>query len=650
MTKKVLIAGVFSSLQFILFSETLPHLFTTISRNPECTVEEITFEKIQNFTSTEEVLESAGLSFKESNNELTYHGYWNSSIKVFVNDILMNDPNTGKFDFSTLDVKSIQSVKIDSASTSGAVSVYIYTIKSDYTKKTLTLGGISKSYFSAKDISLNDTCKLWAGGSIPLIFSDGSSVILEDNFSAGYKANHFGYVSKDSTYLPVFTDSYIKWPSRYGGWENTLLNNSLSLLYSISRFPGATFGLSNYISFNDQNCGRNGGVYYNYENQKDLNLTLGLPVFLPFEHLQIKLQPSYRFSNLDYSKDAAFTGKTGNLYQINNLSFSGNADFLRFFSLETLLSYDFSSEKTVYNSALSDVTGNSLFTAFVSPKTGFSFGGFDFSFSVPVSYFHKENQWNVLYSAQIKKDFPIILREDEDEKTSESSFEVFFKASRNITNPVFQQLYYNGGGGSGNPNLKPETAFSFYTGAAFRGLLNASIKPFLIFYKDKIGWISDSLNNWSPQNTGSSTNYGFDFYFDSDSLFSWFRFESSYTLCRAFLTTNESVFGKQIMYTPLHSFYSSVSVPFGGFAVWNATYRFTSKKYISNDNTFFVPAQHKLDSKLTFKIDLLKTKKTARLQTEIWLLWENILDFKYTEVQGYPGSGTSFTLGASIKA
>lgn len=599
----------------------LPHLTTVIQSSSRVTKLELTEEDLENFSSTEEALESTGLSFKESNNEVTFHGLWNSSIKVYINGILMNDPNTGKFDFSTLDISSVRSIKVDPVSTDGAVSVYIETLLPDYTKIGFTFGGESKSYFSFHNISPNDSWRLHGNINYPLIFKDGSSLMFQENFSGGYYANHFGFLSNEASYESSFKDSFAAWKWQYGGWEKKLVNNSFSSVYSSAKLPGITFGFTNYFSWNKQNCGITGGKYYNHERQEDINAVFAFPVFIPSKKLRLKIIPSYKLSNLDYKKEAAYSS-AHDVYQIHSFSFSEETTLLKFIKLNARTNYDFSK-------------GNKLFNLFFDPGVSFDWSGFDFTVSSPLNFFYTKNNTSIngnasfdfLYSAEIRKALSFSDNSD--------NLIFFLNASRNITNPVFQQLYYDGGGGEGNPDLKTESAFSFYAGTEWKEKIDVYLKPFLIFYKDKIGWVPVNGVNWRPENSGSSTNYGFDFSFDSSSLFEKFRLQTNYTLCRAMLTSDEKVYGKQIMYTPLHSLNALFEYEPDDAVKLSLMYNFVSRKFITNDNTSFVPSQHYVDAKVNFKIK----------KADLYLLFQNILDFKYVEVSGYPGPGASFTAG-----
>lgn len=579
-------------------------------------------EDLKNFSSTEEALESVGFSFKTSNNELTFHGLWNSSIKVYLNGILMNDPNTGKFDFSSLDIHSVRSIKIDPISSDGAVSVYIETLLRDYTKVTGSLGGTSLSYFSSENISPNDTWRLFGSVNFPLILNDGSALVFQENLVAGYDANHFGYMTLESSYEPDFSDSYSAWELIRSGWESALVGNSFSAVYSSNRLPGATFGFSNFTSWKRQNCGRVGGFYYSYEKEDDFNSAFAFPVFVPFRNFRIKVIPSYKVSGIDYEKDAAFS-KVSDQYSVHSFSLSEESTILKFLKINSKSTFDFSQ-------------GKNLLNVFVDPGFAMNLGGFDFSFDVPVNFFYTKNsfsgesgnRFDFLFSAKIEKE---ILPSESDFPTH-----IFLSASRNVTTPVFQQLYYSGSGGKGNANLKTESALSYYAGITFGKRFLFSINPFLIFYEDKIAWNPDSFGNWTPLNVGSSINKGFDIVFDTDSLLKFLKVKTSYTLCRANLTTDDTVMGNQIMYTPVHNLVINLEVPLPNDFLFSAIYKFSSQKFTDNTNVSSVPATHLLNSKIEWDYK----------KFEFYVLWENMLDLKYVPISGYPGPGTSITLGA----
>lgn len=595
----------------------LPHIVTSVSRPERAAETVISGAELASFSSVPEALESAGFSFRGVNSELSFHGYWNASIKVYINNVLMNDPNTGTFDFDTLDIQTVRSVRIDPASSDGAVSVYISTFAADYGAPSARASASSKSYIG----SFNDSFSAGAGFSFPLLFDSGSALFVQEDMSAVRSENSFGYRSREASYRPDLSDSYTKCAHTYTGYNQTLVNNSLLASYSSARFPGASFGFSSYISLSDQGCGSEGGYYFSDKNQQSISAAVSLPVFLPFEPFSLNILPSYAFSNLDYTEKGRFSFLE-NECTVRSCSIQLDAAARNFFRIYANASYGFS-EETAKQSEHSETASHSLFTCFASPSVQLEAGGCSISLAFPVSYFHPSRALSFLYSLTVSR--------------SAGSLSFFAKASRSVTNPVFQQLYYSGDGGTGNPSLKPESAVSFCTGVSYSSMVKAEVKPFLIFYRDKISWTQDKEGSWSPENAGSSVNCGADVSFSTHELFSFFTLKAQYTLCRARLASGRNK-GNQIMLTPVHSLFVSAEVPLPLGFLWNASFRYASGKYTDNSNSSRVPDFFSLDTGLSWKAGC------AALSLE----WKNMLDFQYCHADGYPSPGTSLALKAKF--
>ena len=63
----------------------------------------------------------------------------------------------------------------------------------------------------------------------------------------------------------------------------------------------------------------------------------------PFEKWNLKVLPSYKYSDLDYTKHARFSD-LGNEYKVSNFSFQAESSVLDFLEFYALCSYDFSDE------------------------------------------------------------------------------------------------------------------------------------------------------------------------------------------------------------------------------------------------------------------------------------------------------------------
>lgn len=613
--KKAFIALISGSLNALSFSQDLPRLITYLDSPKASDLITISKEELENFDSTQEALESKGFSYKNSNDEITFHGYWNSSIKVYIDDVLMNSPNTGKFKWEQIDLSIIDSIKIDTSETNGSISIYIYTNSKDWTRIKWNAQLSTKSYVD----SPFDETRISSGFSAPVLMDSGSAIIFKEALALSHSQNHFGIRGTSESYTPELSESYSSYKKHYKGYENFNVNNSFAAEYCSAKLPGATFGFSNLVNFQDANCGKVTGIYYKEENQKDLTVSTSLPVFLPTENFTAKLIPSYMFTLLKYTKNAAFSNIKDE-YLIHKAAFNANLNFYKIFFISSGVSYDFSIQE---DSESDSTVKNDLFSANLKPEIKFSKNNFGFEFSTPVNYFGPTNSVEFLYKATVNyslKDFTFGLT-----------------ATRNCTNPVFQQLYYAGAGGKGNPHLKNEIAHNFQLPVSYNGLFLADVTPFLIFYKNKIAWTSTN-NVWTTDNVGSSTNFGADFYVSTNELIPHLNFSANYTFCKALLTTDKSVYGNQIMLTPVHTLNLNAKLNFSAFT-WTNSFTYESEKFTSNENKESLCPKYHLDTSLSW------TKGMWTVQA----LWKNLLDFAYIDYGNIPQSGTSFTLSVSVK-
>jgi iron complex outermembrane receptor protein len=89
-----------------------------------------------------------------------------------------------------------------------------------------------------------------------------------------------------------------------------------------------------------------------------------------------------------------------------------------------------------------------------------------------------------------------------------NSFSLFLSANRSLRLPTFTDLYYQGPQNRGNPELLPETASTYESGARFKGdFLQGEIAFFYRNGKETIDWIwEDSL--WQTRNLTNLNTYG----------------------------------------------------------------------------------------------------------------------------------------------
>lgn len=92
------------------------------------------------------------------------------------------------------------------------------------------------------------------------------------------------------------------------------------------------------------------------------------------------------------------------------------------------------------------------------------------------------------------------------------NYRLYITANRTLRMPTFTDLYYNDPSSSGNPELKPEEAYSFETGVKYskRGI-NGQILGFRRYGKNMIDWVKEAeTDKWQAMNLTNVTLSGFE--------------------------------------------------------------------------------------------------------------------------------------------
>ena len=135
--------------------------------------------------------------------------------------------------------------------------------------------------------------------------------------------------------------------------------------------------------------------------------------------------------------------------------------------------------------------------------------------------------------------------------------------ARNYRYPSMNDLYFQPGG---NPNLKPESGFTYDGGIEFKisirnAEINGNISAFDSYIDDWIQWLPNTKGFWEPSNIRKVHNYGTEMRLNIDyKLTRDWRLQISGN--KAFtpsinrgekLNSNDSSYGKQLCYVPRHS-------------------------------------------------------------------------------------------------
>lgn len=218
---------------------------------------------------------------------------------------------------------------------------------------------------------------------------------------------------------------------------------------------------------------------------------------------------------------------------------------------------------------------------------------------------------------------------------------------RNYRYPDLNDLYFEP---YANPDLKPETDYSIEGGVVY----NTGTREDRLFIEAEItGYYSKMVNyiQWQPTASGSYTPNNLSEVhargLESGLNIAWsiakFRItlSNTYNYC---VSTNEkttfpgdSSVGKQLIYTPVHTFNSSLLVNFYGFYV-SPIFTLIGKRYTSPDNSTYMPGYYLANIFLGKNFHL--KKYTVSLQLNL----NNLFDLDYQSIVDRPMPGRNYAL------
>ncbi len=227
--------------------------------------------------------------------------------------------------------------------------------------------------------------------------------------------------------------------------------------------------------------------------------------------------------------------------------------------------------------------------------------------------------------------------------------------SRNYRLPTFNDLYWKGKGGFGNPSLLPESSWGGELAIDLTGKkifeYNFQITAYSHSVDNWILWRPVSFQDWSPDNVkkvwarGLELDAGFRKKIHSANLL----IDLSYRFIR---TTNEGISfknfireqGKQLSYTPIHEFVPRMTVNARRYK-FQIGYNYVGKQFSDGENNevFALAAYGIWDSSVEYRFSHKK------LETRIHFKADNIMNANYENRRGYPMYGRNFSLGVTIQ-
>lgn len=222
----------------------------------------------------------------------------------------------------------------------------------------------------------------------------------------------------------------------------------------------------------------------------------------------------------------------------------------------------------------------------------------------------------------------------------------------NFRVPTFNELYYQGGGGIGNPLLRPEESAGFEIGGGLSLNLAGWHEVTGSYYRsemtDRIVWVSAGAFGVTPRNIRTVETSGIEL--------TWFwkpfrdnvSVRMNYSGIRSIKTSQESPGDRNLhtslVYVPTETLNGSatVTLPTGLPGVerteWIVAYHYVGLRFTNEDNSGSLPPYHLLDAGMALHWGLAGTLVTTRIDIL------NLLDGSYQVVLGYPMPGRSLRL------
>ena len=659
--KKLFFIVSLNILIFLTFAQeaeiTLPEVTTYIPSSVEQKLV-ITAEELEaaHYEDLSDVVERAGLQVLSYGpygleSKPSIRGFTDETVRVVIDGICVNNAQYGTFDFSSINLTAVERIEIvrggftEGVEDEGAVGGVVYiTMKKNEMKSSLTGEVALKSFFNKERPLDSAFQKLTYGGRL------GENTFLNADGTLNYAANRFLYKT-DKTFslcegafggtVTSDKDGSLIY-GKEGNWKSS--ENSQVTDGHLSSYLTHYFGSGNYISFGD--------IFYvghkttpgpiNSKNpglQRDYNNNMTITLWNPAVANTFNLKNSLAWlCNNRFYKDSL--GREDSQHFINTIKYTGSIDFTSLAGgrIRQLVGYS-----TDYTRLDSTNDGRHFqISAVLKETTKLSLDGGDGSrltFSLPLASKLCVNDENI--NAAFVPKAGLVL------ESASGMVNIFADVYRMVQFPNMDDLFWEGGGYHGNPNLKPESGWGADIGINIsniefgkgtrHGKLNVGITVFSDYYKDKIKWGSGTTENLS-----SASYLGLDFNIKAD-LFNGFwiiDFNGEYLYNRLLDEDNKYTYGKRIMWTPdfTCTFISSWNFELAKISL-SAVY--TGRRYTSNMNIYYL--------KPYLLVGLTAETAPVREKFTPYLKADNLLNWQYQSVDGYAMPGISLTLGAKYK-
>jgi outer membrane cobalamin receptor len=211
--------------------------------------------------------------------------------------------------------------------------------------------------------------------------------------------------------------------------------------------------------------------------------------------------------------------------------------------------------------------------------------------------------------------------------------------------PTFNERYWDGDGGIGNANIKPERSISMNSGFTIiqdldhYGTIQSELNAFYNRTHQKIVWESGVIQQGmiSPVNLRKSRSAGWEFL----TTYAWDSLTCRLSFVKNLSEDISSDQTKRIPYSPLYVFKFSAQWSTERFMFFQST-RYNSERFVTLQNTRYL--------KPYWITDLTVQYRTSFLESRIFIFanLNNVFDSTYEPVSLYPGPARLFEIGIKI--
>jgi iron complex outermembrane receptor protein len=216
---------------------------------------------------------------------------------------------------------------------------------------------------------------------------------------------------------------------------------------------------------------------------------------------------------------------------------------------------------------------------------------------------------------------------------------------RNYRAPTLNDLYFKP---YGVPDLKPETDYAGECGLVYNFgkndegfFLEASLTGYYSKMINLIQWLPTTSGLVKPVNVNEVHARGLEVGLNLAWSLGRFRFSftNTYNYCRSTkeksTSPSDNTIGKQLIYTPLHSFNSALLANISGF-YFSGIYTYVSQRYTDEENSSFMPGYYLANIIFGKKINFKKNVLSLQLNLN------NLFDLDYQSIVNRPMPGRNF--------